>query len=287
MIKIIIHKQSKGIKILAPILKKELDKIGEFSQVIVGGDLDKISAKSQAIFFVLTPHKFTNFRRVNKRAKFIMYQQEQLLLDSDMGIFRFKQLKKFIDLFDHIVDVSELNLPAYGKLGRKVDYILPTAYHEDFEYNCSVEDKIKYDCLFFGRYSDKPRRKEILNKLNKEFNFYPKFEGIYDFELKKAIKQSKIILNIHQSDGFFPEWLRIILGIANKRLVISEPLKGIAPLNINRDIIVARDYELPKKIFHYLNDRDDYDKVVQEAYNLVKKRYRMENYVKEMAHKLL
>lgn len=288
MIKIIIHKKSKAIKILGPIFQKELAKIGYKTQLITCEDLNQITHESNDIFFVFTPHKFLKFRRnkYNRKAKLILYQQEQLSNTTKDGILRIQQLKKIIDHYDIIIDVSNINKKFYKKLHRKIDFIIPTAYHKNFEI-LNKKKLVKYDCLFFGRYSDKPRRISIIEKLKMQINFYPKYEKIYGKNLFKAIQESKIILNIHQSELKFPEWLRLILGIANKKLVISEPTLNIRPLQKNNHIIMSKWQDIPKIVNYYKNNNKEYKKITNESYNFIKNNYRMDNIIKEFADKIL
>ncbi|MFA5270411.1 MAG: hypothetical protein WC400_02270, partial [Patescibacteria group bacterium] len=157
MIKIVVHKKSRAVRIMALILNKEFKKLGLNSRVIVCDDLERVSRWSKDVYFVFTPHKFVDFRRSsdNRNAKFILYQQEQLSEANAFGVDRINQLRSFIDQYDHIVEASQMNVPVYKKLMRSVDFILPTAYHDDLEFRNMRGRNPKYDCLFFGRYSDK------------------------------------------------------------------------------------------------------------------------------------
>lgn len=286
MIKIIVNNNSRAIKILAPIFHDELSRNGYKNKILYSDNLNKIPVKAGDIFFIFTPHKFKNFKRTikNKKAVFIMYQQEHLSYQNKTGRKRIYQLRSFINKYDHIVDVSEINKPIYKKFGREIDFILPTAYHKYLEFNYSRVCKNKYQCLFFGRFYDKPRRKAVLKPLINKFIFYPKFQDIYGENLKKAIKDSKIILNIHQDKVLFPEWLRIILAIANHKLLISEPTNNIKPLVKNKHFILAKVGEMEKKINYYLNHEAAYQKIVNSAYTFVKSKYRMDDYIKKFVH---
>lgn len=289
MIKIIVYKNSKAIKILAPIFKKELVKLNYDVDIIFSEDLNTVPNSPGDIFFVFTPHKFKNFVRNknNKSALFIMYQQEQLSYGDTTGIQRIDELKSFIDKYDYIVDISDFNKPIYKSFGRNVDYVLPTAYHENFEFKDFNKYQEKYNCLFFGRYLDKPRRQDVLRPLIERYNFYPQFEGLYDDSLKIAVMESKIILNIHQSEMLFPEWLRIIIAIANKKLVISEPVSNINPLLDHEHIILTTTENLSMEIDYFLKNEKEYNKIVNNSYDFIKSNYRMDFYIKEFFSKFL
>lgn len=289
MIKIIVNRKSKAIKILAPIFKKEFIKLGYKTAVVRCSNLNKITCNSGDIYFVFTPHKFADFtrNRKNRKALFIMYQQEQLSKKDKIGKMRIHQLRRYIKNYDYIVDVSNYNSGIYKELGRKIDFIIPTAYHENFKFSSKSAQKNQYECLFFGRYKDKPRRIKILNYLTRFNSFYPKFESIYDQKLKSAIVQSRIVINIHQSNMNFPEWLRIMLGMANKKLVISESISHISPLVANKHIVISNWRAMPKRIQYFLKHQREYKKITKQGYNFIKKKYRMDRFIKEFSRLIL
>lgn len=290
MIKIIIFHKSLGVRIVAPVIRDELKKLGYASLIIYATDLDLVPASERDVFFVFTPHKFGRFKRngVNKNAKFIAFQQEQFSDKDDIGILRINQFKKLIGKYDFVVDIDHANNKYLKRMGHGPEFILPTAYHEYFEFfNKRKIIKSKYDCLFFGRYHDKPRRQKILKKLSKKFNFYPKYEDLYGLELKKAILDSKIVLNIHQCSIKFSEFLRLTLAMCNRRLVISEPINYISPLEEGEHIIFSSLHNLPNKIRFYLNNPEEYDQITDSAYNFIKKNFRMDDYIKKFAAEVL
>jgi hypothetical protein len=289
VIKIILHKNSKGVKILAPIFRGEFNRLGFKSRIIITDDLYAISRGSRDIFFVFTPHKFTNFKRTNENSEavFIMYQQEQLSFKTKVGKMRINQLKSFIEYYDYIVDISRFNNQVYKIFRRKVDFFLPTAYHKKFEINAQIKKNHSYDIIFFGRYKDKPRRIRILKYLCKHSNFYPKFEGLYGQELNRAIVHSEFILNIHQNNDQFPEWLRIMIAVSNKKLLITEPITHIKPLRKNRDFVESSWSEMPMVIDEYLKNKKKCIKITNSAYYNVKKNYRLDYFLGEFTKKIL
>lgn len=290
MIKLIFHKNSRAIKILGPIFSFEFEKYGCETQIIITDDLDNLKGKNIDIFFVFTPHKFKEFKRTgkNKSSVFIAYQQEQLKPDVINNELRINQVKEYADKFDIIIDTDESNIKYLKKIGHTPSFILPTAYHEYFEFKNKINKIIpEYECLFFGRVSDKPRRQKILNKIKDKYSFYPKFENIYDQELEEAVILSKIVLNIHQSINKFPERLRIIIGISNKKLVISEPLDNIKPLIPNKHFVSCSHLEFNSKIKYYLEHKNGYAAITENAYSFVKKSFRMDGFIKEFVQKIV
>ena len=287
MIKIIVFYKSKGVRVVAPIIRDELRKLGYSSSITYANDLDLIKGTKKDTFFVFTPHKFMGFKKngKNNEAKFIAFQQEQFSNKDKIGRWRIKQFKKLIGKYDYIVDIDPNNIKYLKKMGHKPEFILPTAYHEYFEFKGNRD--IKYECLFFGRYYDKPRRVKILSELSKQFKFYPKYEDLYDRELQKAILNSKIILNIHQCTINFSEFLRLSLALSNKKIVISEPIKHIEPLKEEEHLIFSSVEELPKKIEYYLNNSKEYNQIVNNAHKFIKNNFRMDKYIGQFAKEVL
>jgi hypothetical protein len=84
---------------------------------------------------------------------------------------------------------------------------------------------------------------------------------------------------VHQTEAPVPEWLRLIIAMANKRLVISEPMSHSDPLVPGRHFIQASPQEFSASVSRYLSRPDEYDKITTEAYGFLTTNYRIDTYL--------
>lgn len=81
----------------------------------------------------------------------------------------------------------------------------------------------------------------------------------------KLINRTKIFLNVQRFPGEF-SGLRLILGMANKALVVSEPVYDSAPFIPGEHFISASIEEMPKVIQHYLANDAERERITERAY---------------------
>lgn len=125
------------------------------------------------------------------------------------------------------------------------------------------------DVLFLGAL-DVPRRNRILKYLEqKRVNLTavgdwhnPAYWGESRVEL---LNRSKILLNFPRTAGEY-SGLRILLGLANKALVISEPIYDPAPYVPGKHFVMAPVEEIPELVRHYLSREDERARIVEEGY---------------------
>jgi hypothetical protein len=84
----------------------------------------------------------------------------------------------------------------------------------------------------------------------------------------RLVNRTKILLNLSRSSGQFPD-LRFILGMANKSLVISEPIHHPAPYVAGQHFISATFEEMPEVIAYYLAHESERERVANEGHRFV------------------
>ncbi len=82
------------------------------------------------------------------------------------------------------------------------------------------------------------------------------------------LNRTKILLNLPRSPGE-QCGQRLLLGMANKALVVSEPIYAPAPFVPGRHYVSAGLEEMPAAIRHYLSHDDERERIANEAYRLV------------------
>ena len=117
------------------------------------------------------------------------------------------------------------------------------------------------------------RRRRVLRQLRRGGVPLRAMGSWFDHELwgsERAVllNRSKIFLNIAHYHGELPGE-RFLLGMANKALVVSEPVYRPAPYTPERHYVSCGIDEMPGVINHYLGDHSERDRIVDEAYDLV------------------
>jgi hypothetical protein len=138
------------------------------------------------------------------------------------------------------------------------------------------------DALFIGSL-DVPRRNRILAELKRRgVNLTavgdwsnPDFWGERRVEL---LNRAKILLNFSRTPAEY-SGARILLGLANKSMVISEPIFDPAPYVPGRHFVMAPVDEIPALVRHYLADETARARIVEEGHRLATTQLTMEQSV--------
>ena len=84
----------------------------------------------------------------------------------------------------------------------------------------------------------------------------------------RLLNRTKIFLNIARYPGELPGF-RLILGMANKALVVSEPIYRPAPYVPGKHFVSCALEEMPDVIRHYLDHDLKREQIANEGYRLV------------------
>jgi spore maturation protein CgeB len=81
--------------------------------------------------------------------------------------------------------------------------------------------------------------------------------------------------------------MRIVaLGMSNNCFVITEPCEDLGPFEHLEHLVVVKHQDMAAEISFYLNSPWERDRMANNAYNLVKKRYTMTENLKEAVKQL-
>jgi len=128
------------------------------------------------------------------------------------------------------------------------------------------------DVLFLGSL-DIPRRKRIIKYLQQHRPDLCArgswFDNCYWGNSRtELINRAKTFLNIQRYPGEFAGH-RLILGMANKSLVISEPIYKPLPFERGKHFVEAKVEDMPAAIDHYLSDPEERQEIVDAAYSFL------------------
>jgi hypothetical protein len=151
-----------------------------------------------------------------------------------------------------------------------VSHFVPFGYDPDMGRDLALPRDI--DVLFIGALNV-PRRNRLLQFLRRQgVNLTavgdwsdPAFWGENRTLL---LNRSRILLNFARTPAEY-SGMRLLLGMANKALVISEPMYDPAPYVPGRHFISAPVEQMPDLIRHYLDHEDERRLMVEEAHRFV------------------
>ena len=128
------------------------------------------------------------------------------------------------------------------------------------------------DVLFLGTL-DVPRRKKLVQILRRDgINLVAEGSwsdpAYWGENRTRLLNRAKIYLNLLRHPGE-TSYLRLIIGAANKALVVSEPMYKPAPFIAGTHYVSTAIEEMAGVIRSYLDDKSRRDKIVNQAYEFV------------------
>lgn len=149
-------------------------------------------------------------------------------------------------------------------------HFVPLGYHPAHGHDMGLPRDI--DTLFLGS-PDVPRRRRLLNQLRRRGVDLVARGGWFDpanwgEERARRLNRTKILLNLGRHPGEL-SGLRLILGFANKALVISEPIYNPAPYVPGTHYVSATIEDIPQAIRYYLAHEDERRRIAAEGHRLV------------------
>jgi hypothetical protein len=145
-----------------------------------------------------------------------------------------------------------------------------------FGYDASYGRDLKLtrdiDVLFLGTPDDARHRQAVRYLKRKGVNVIAKGSwgdpSCWGEERTKLINRTSIFLGLQRRPGKL-SGVRMLLGMANKALVIAEPMYDSAPYVPGKHYISATLEEMPEVIDHYLRDDRERERITEEAYRFV------------------
>ncbi len=213
---------------------------------------------------------------------------------------------KVAKYYDYFFTYDPYSVNLYKEIGHENAYHLPYGYNEKIALSLrlSAKDYKKYGCdvSFIGSYY--PTREELLSKIKNKYNLKiwgrgwkgtsceDVYQGsaLYGIEMLKAMKASKILLNIHKGFGEGVEAsgeglnLRVMEGAACGAFQISN-LQADIPNRFEpgKEIVLFESWdEAVEKIDYYLNKEDERKKISQAGYNRFLAEHTLDKRLKKM-----
>ena len=157
--------------------------------------------------------------------------------------------------------LAERGIPAHW---------VPPGYSPDHGRDLGLERDI--DVLFLGTL-DVKRRRRVLKRLE-EAGLNVTAEGswhdsrAWGENRTRLLNRAKILLDVQRYAGEL-SGLRLILGMANKCLVVSEPIYNSSPFLTDEHFVTATLHEMPHVVRHYLDHTDERQRIVEAGHRFV------------------
>jgi hypothetical protein len=178
-----------------------------------------------------------------------------------------------------VFDINRLGVNEFRRRGLRAEYT-PLGYSPLLEETTNAVGSEKtIDLLFLGWQSPRrvhffARHARALQPYNCRFIFadasQPVRAGSPNYysgaRRNELIRNSKILLNIHQAERGYFEWHRALCAFANRCLLISEPSASAEPLVNGEHLVFARSSEMLAICEQYLQDDVARGRIVERAY---------------------
>lgn len=226
----------------------------------------------------LPPPKSAGLPRPNLNLREIakIMISDRLATDVYSNYFRLRAL-----LEDGIPDLLLVSTPGrqqfLAEQGFSSAYV-PVGYHRA-EYGSDMGIPRDIEVLFLGALTI-PHRKRLLRKLRRSgINLVAKGSwsdpDLWGENRIRLLNRTKIFLNLHRYPGEL-SGMRLILGMANKALVISEPIYKPGDYTPGKHFVSVTSDEMPEVINYYLNHDDERESIAREGHKLVTQKLTME-----------
>lgn len=213
---------------------------------------------------------------------------------------------KVAPFYDFFFTYDPWSVKLYRKNGHKHAYHLPYGYDPEIGNKLKItnSDIKKYGCdiTFIG--SHYPKREELLNKLKYNYNIKiwgrgwkntsckDVFQGkaLYGYEMLKAMRCGKILLNIHKGFEQGVEEsgeglnLRVMEGTACKSFQICNYQADI-PKRFHPEVEIVLYHtwdEALEKINHYLKNESKRKEIAEKGYNRLVREHTLQRRMGEM-----
>jgi glycosyltransferase involved in cell wall biosynthesis len=106
-------------------------------------------------------------------------------------------------------------------------------------------------------------------------------QGYWGEARTQLLNRARILLNLSRHPGLFAGD-RLVLGMANGALVVSEPIYRPEPFVPGKHFVVATIEEMPDEIERYLDDEEARARIARQGYEFVTREVTLERAMTEL-----
>jgi hypothetical protein len=237
------------------------------------------------INLVVAPHEyFTLYEGANEAALVRAAAQSVCVGVEQPGTYWFEYGARYTSYGPLAIDINRRGVTELRRRGVEA-YRLHPGYHSGWDaWGGVASTDRRCDVLFLGSLTH--RREQVLGRsasvltqwtcdLRLFRNDRPVHDGTQHFVSGRAkhelLAASRVLLNVHQGERDYFEWIRIIEAVSNGCLVVTENSGGYAPLVPGRHFIQAPAYALAAQVDGILRDEGLRAELALGAYEFVRK----------------
>ena len=210
------------------------------------------------------PQPLLNLREIGK-----MLLRDRRATDVYTNYFRLRVLNE-----EGIPDLLLISTPGRQEFLAEhglASTFVPLGYHPA-EDGCDLGLERDIEVFFLGALNI-PRRKKLFRILRRSGVRLVAKGSWHDPDLwgesrNRLLSRTKILLNLQRYPGELPG-MRLIMGMANRSMVISEPIYKPGGFIPGKHYISAESDEMPEIIEYYINHDDERERIATEGHNFV------------------
>jgi len=242
-------------------------------------------AEPGTINLVVSPHEFFFLQEGPSEAEIVRSAAESITIGVEQpGTSWFEAGARYASYGQIAVDINRRGVHELRRRGLEA-YHLPFGYHPGWDtWGGDLSAGRDVDVVFLGALTH--RRADFLARSARMLAEW--HCDLRVFEVKgpvtsatghfltgrtkhELLANSRVLINVHQGERDYFEWVRIIEAMSNGCLVVSETSGGFAPLRAPEHFIETGLESLTGRVDAYLRDEDLRDEVVHSAYDFVRK----------------
>jgi hypothetical protein len=242
-------------------------------------------AESAVINLVVAPHEFFMLRDRAPESDLVRAASQSICVGVEQpGTPWFEEGVRYASYGPMVLDINKRGVRELRRRGLEAHH-LQLGYHQGWDAWDGQTDKDRsVDAVFLG--AKTPRRSkflahsaQVLSEWNCDIRLFepdrPVQTGSGHFaagrDKYRFLADSRVLLNVHQGDRDYFEWVRVIEAISNGCLVVTESSGGYAPLVPTEHFVHGPYDSLIGRLDAFLRDEDLRTETAQRAYDFIRK----------------
>lgn len=247
---------------------------------------DKLpKAEPAVINLVVAPHEFFMLHEKVPESDLVRAASQSICVGVEQpGTPWFEEGVRYASYGPMVLDINKRGVRELRRRGLEAHH-LQLGYHQGWDAWDGRADKERpVDALFLGAKTERRSKflaqsAQILSEWNCDIRLFeparPVQTGSGHFvsgrDKHQFLADSRVLLNVHQGNRDYFEWVRVIEAISNGCLVVTESSGGYAPLVPTADFVHGPGGSLIGRLDAFLRDEELRTETAQRAYDFIRK----------------
>ena len=238
--------------------------------------------RDDLVYALVPPHEYFALTRHQPPVPADVLTRTIAICAEQPDTSHFKENAALLGRMGAAFDISRYAIADYSRHGLVVEH-LQLGYTARWDRRLHPEDPREVDVLFMGcatkrrndalaAYADIlwPYRNLMLLSDNSQPNSKPSASFMADREKLDLLARSRVVLNVHQGEAPYFEWLRATQAIACGCVIVSEHSLELNPLRPGEHLLTGGIESLGWLVERLLDDEDERGRLEQRAYELLR-----------------